>query len=167
MLHEEIFRRVGADHRFGDRDQPHPLALENCPSAGGFQRITKKPIKLMDNYDLETALLADRIGQQFLHGFALLQIAKRRVAFFEVFLGYRIAILFRPFAAGPELCLNGISLDLFLGGDPRVNDGRLLLFCVRTRADVTWIDFSEVAYAPTFPRITYETEIPVGRLIAT
>ena len=46
---------------------------------------------------------------------------------------------FFPFAAGPELCLDRITLDLFFRGYPRVNDGRLLfllLCCVRVHADL-------------------------------
>jgi hypothetical protein len=67
----------------------------------------------------------------------------------------RIFILFGPLSACAELGLDRVALDLLLGGDPRVNDGGLLLFCIRTHAGVTCIDFSEVAYAPTFPRVTY------------
>ena len=107
------------------------------------RRIAKQPIELMNNNELKGALFADRVGKQFFESLALLEIAKRRLAFLEIFLGYRIAVLFRPLAAGPELGLDGISLDLLLAGDARVNDRCLLLFCVRAHADFTWIDFSD------------------------
>ena len=44
---------------------------------------------------------------------------------------YRVAVLCGSFAPCAEQGLNGISLDLLLGGDPRVNDGGilLLLYC--------------------------------------
>jgi hypothetical protein len=41
MLHQEVFWSVGADHRLGNGDQLHFLALENRSSGRGFQGVTE------------------------------------------------------------------------------------------------------------------------------
>ena len=66
MLHEEVFRGIGADHRFGHGDQPHVLALEDRSSGGGFQGIAKQPIEFMNDDNLKRSLFTDRVGEQFL-----------------------------------------------------------------------------------------------------
>ena len=76
MLHEEVFRSVGADHRLGHGDQPHLLALEDCPSGGGFQGIAKQPIEFMNNDEMKGALLTDGVRKQFFESLALFKISE-------------------------------------------------------------------------------------------
>src|SRR5512144_2115450 len=61
------------------------------------------------------------------------------MTFIKIFLRNRVPVLFGPFPACPKLRLDRVSLYLLLGGDPRVNDGGLLLvcYCVRTHLFTT------------------------------
>src|SRR6516164_9529563 len=84
----------------------------------------------MNDNELKSALFTDCVGKEFFESLAFFELSKCRIAFIEIFLGHLIAVLFRPIAAGPELCLDRISLDLLLRRDSRINYGvLLLLFC--------------------------------------
>jgi hypothetical protein len=48
MFHEEVFGRIGADHRFGDGDESYLLALEDRPGGRGLDRVAKESVELMD-----------------------------------------------------------------------------------------------------------------------
>ena len=63
MLHQEVFRGIGANHRFGHGDEPHLFALENRPVRGRFQSISKEPIKLMDKDDIEASFDSSKGGR--------------------------------------------------------------------------------------------------------
>ena len=96
-------------------------------SGGGFQRVPKEPIKFMNNDDLKTTLLADRVGKQFFESLALFQICGRLIGLPQDILLLQCSRAFRPFAACAQLCLDRISLHLLLGRDPRLNNRCLLL----------------------------------------
>ena len=76
MLHEEVFRSIGADHRLGHGNQPHLLALEDRPSRRRFQSIAKQPIEFMDNDGMKGALLTDRVREQFFENLAFFEISE-------------------------------------------------------------------------------------------
>jgi len=97
MLHEEVFWGVGADHRFGDGDEPDFFPFEDRPSGGGFERIAKQPIELMDNNNVKSPIFSNGVRKQLFEGLSLFKIPERRLAFLKIFFGNRIAVLFRPF----------------------------------------------------------------------
>ena len=78
MLHEGVFRRVGADDGFLNGNQADLVALEYCLGRKGFQAVAGKAIEVVHDDSAERLALRSRISQYLLERFTFLEDSAMR-----------------------------------------------------------------------------------------